>query len=223
MPPIETIALFLAADLLLKLSPGPDIALVIARGATQGKGAAIASAAGVAAAGLVQIPAVLLGLAILIAASPALFAAIKLIGALYLIWLGLRALRNSVGESATPDWSNSGLAHHAFRQGMITNLLNPKVTVFLVAFLPQFASPSVGALWWQLLFFGCWMKLNGFLLLSSVGVLAARARHWLMRNPAFVRWQEGVLGLGLLSLGLWLIADTDAAAAPLPEGRALPR
>lgn len=214
MLPLDTILLFLVADLVLKVSPGPDAALVLTRGVTQGVRPAIASAAGVAAAGLIQIPAVMLGLAAALSAAPMLFGTIKLVGALYLIWLGLRAIRNTMGSGAAGATPERHLPDHAFRQGLITNLLNPKVTVFLVAFLPQFADPSLGALWWQVLLFGTWMKFNGFLVLSGLGLLAARARSLLLRSPSFMRWQEGVFGAGLLGLGAWLLADTDLATSP---------
>ena len=210
MLPLETILLFLAADIALKLSPGPDAALVLTRSVAQGARPAIASAAGVAAAGLIQIPAVMLGLASIVTASPALFGAIKLAGAFYLLWLGFRAIRRSLTSNAAADLTRHRLSRTAFRQGLITNLLNPKVTVFLVAFLPQFTDPNASALWWQVLFFGTWMKMNGFLMLSSLGLLAARARSLLLRNPSFIRWQEGALGVGLLGLGAWLLADAWA-------------
>ena len=210
MPTLDNLLLFLLADLVLKTSPGPDLALVVSRGLTQGRRAAVASALGVGAAGMVQIPLVVIGLAALFSESPELYQAVKGLGAVYLVYLGVRALRRwarpVVGavQSTTRD---------AFVQGMVTNLLNPKVFVFMIAFLPQFAEPTAGPVWTQLLVLGLIMKANGVLFLSGYGVAASWLRRWAGRSPTLVRLQDGVLGLSMIALGVYLLFDSGPRGA----------
>lgn len=211
MPTLDNLLLFLLADLVLKTSPGPDLALVVSRGLTQGSRAAVASALGVGVAGLVQIPLIVLGLAALFSESPALYQAVKGLGAVYLVYLGIRAIRRCARPVAGAPVQSA--TRDAFVQGMVTNLLNPKVFVFMIAFLPQFAEPTAGPVWTQLLVFGLIMKANGVLFLSGYGLAASWLRGWAGRSPTLVRLQDGVLGLSMIALGVYLLFDSGPRGA----------
>ncbi|OZI75154.1 lysine transporter LysE [Bordetella genomosp. 12] len=205
--------LFLAADLALKITPGPDMALTLTRGMTQGFRIAWLSVLGTWSAGLVQIPLVVLGLAALFQHSPVLFSAVKILGALYLVYLGVRALRRCARpprdlETGAAETS----ARDAYWQGLFTNLLNPKVFLFLVAFLPQFTDAARGPIWVQMLLLALLSKMLGLGTGACLAYGAARIRGWLMRNPWFLRFQDGLLGAAMLSIAGWLVLNRD----PLP-------
>ncbi|GHJ47038.1 lysine transporter LysE [Catellatospora sp. TT07R-123] len=151
--PLHVIAGYLAAISLLMLTPGPDMMFVIANGARYGSRAGIAAACGVAAGEAVHVAAVVAGLAGLIADSPVVFGAIRYLGAAYLIALGLHALLRTHGTGGGPQLKRPGLPA-AFGRGMVTNLLNPKMILFSLAFLPQFADPGRGHLTTQLITLG---------------------------------------------------------------------
>jgi threonine/homoserine/homoserine lactone efflux protein len=205
MPTLETFLLFAIADLALKISPGPDMALTLSRGMTQGFRAAWVSVLGTISAGFVQIPIVVLGLAALFAQSQLLFSIAKTAGALYLVYLGVRALLRS-RQGQFPDAQPSA-AHDRdiFLQGFITNLFNPKVLLFMVAFLPQFTDPARGAVWIQLTVLATYQKASGLLLGALFGYAASRIRRWVLKNPWFVSAQEGVLGVLMIGIGGWII------------------
>jgi threonine/homoserine/homoserine lactone efflux protein len=142
MPTLHSLALFIVAGLALNLTPGPDMLYVAARGASEGRAAGIASALGIGAGTLVHIALVAAGLAALLAAVPVAYLALRLGGAAYLIYLGVRALLARPLTAAAPlEPASLGAI---FRQGVITNVLNPKVALFFLAFLPQFVDTSRG-------------------------------------------------------------------------------
>src|SRR3546814_686808 len=141
MPSLQMLLLFLAADMALKLTPGPDMALTLTRGMTQGFRTAWFSVLGTSSAGFIQIPLVVLGLAALFQHSPALFAAVKVLGALYLVYLGVRALRRCTRSHDLAGGARAASLRDAYWQGLFTKLLNPNVFLLLVAFLPHFTPP----------------------------------------------------------------------------------
>src|SRR4051812_25879304 len=142
MPTMHSLALFLAAGLALNLTPGPDMLYVATRGASEGRSAGIVSALGIGAGTLVHIALVAAGLAALLTAVPVAYTAVRLAGAAYLIYLGVRALlsKAAIAEKTLEPASLGTI----FRQGVITNVLNPKVALFFLAFLPQFVDPARG-------------------------------------------------------------------------------
>src|SRR6476646_8919574 len=142
MPDLHSLLLFLAAGLALNVTPGPDMLYVAARGAGEGRSAGIASALGIGAGTLVHIALVAAGLAAVLAAVPVAYLAIRLGGAAYLVYLGVRGLMARPSAAASPlEPASLGVI---FRQGVITNVLNPKVALFFLAFLPQFVDPTRG-------------------------------------------------------------------------------
>ncbi len=209
MPTLETFILFAIADLALKLTPGPDMALTLSRGMTQGFRAAWVSALGTSCAGLVQIPLVVLGLAALFAQSPLLFSVVKGAGALYLVYLGIRALLRSRGGEFPDAQAAVASDREIFLQGFITNLFNPKVLLFMVVFLPQFADPALGPIWLQIGVLAVYQKVSGLLTYAFIGYAASRIRNWVIHNPWFVRAQEGLLGVTMIGVGGWVVFSRD--------------
>lgn len=209
MPSLQLFLLFLAADLALKITPGPDMALTITRGMTQGFRAAWLSVLGVVTAGVVQVPLVVLGLAAVFQESPALFTAVKLAGACYLAYLGVRALLNSRHKQALKEMSAEGAAKDAFVQGFVTNLLNPKVFLFYVAFLPQFTDPAHGPVWTQMLALAVTSKMLGLVSGSVIGYGASRIRAWLTRNTWFMQAQNRVLGVSMLAIAAYMLMSQN--------------
>lgn len=193
----------------LKFTPGPDMALTLSRGMTQGFRAAWTSALGTSCAGLVQIPLVVLGLAALFSQSPRLFLAVKTAGALYLVYLGGRALagsrRGRLAQADVPVASDREI----FLQGFITNLLNPKVLLFMVVFLPQFCDPSLGPIWLQITALALYQKISGLITYACFGYAASRIRNWVVGKPWFVRAQEGLIGAMMIVIGGWIVFSRD--------------
>jgi len=209
MPETSVLILFVLASLALIMTPGPDMALTLTRGITQGFRAAALSVAGSWASGLVQIPIVVLGLAAVFQHSPMLFIAVKFAGAIYLGYLGGRALWRCYRppNPTAPPKDSSPKA--IFWQGFFTNLLNPKVFLFMTAFLPQFADPAIGPIWLQLLILASISKSLGFIVSLALAGGASKIRGWIARNAWFLRLQEGVLGLVMLSIAMTLIFGRD--------------
>lgn len=153
MPHGHALQLFLGATLVLLLTPGPAVLYIVARSASQGRAAGLASVAGVGLGNLVHACAVALGLSSLLLASSLAFGAVKWAGAAYLVWLGLRTLLGRGDDGGSADQGPAG-AWPAFRQGLVVAVLNPKTALFFLAFLPQFADPSAGPMAPQLFFLG---------------------------------------------------------------------
>lgn len=189
---------------MLNITPGPDMLYVASRSTGQGVPAGIISALGICVGCFVHILAAVFGISAVLMQSATAFQLVKWAGALYLIYLGIQALRSPGGPlrvdynaPATPLWA-------LFRQGVITNVLNPKVAIFFLAFLPQFVQPEQGKVAWQILLLGAWFDFSGLVVLILVALLFGRMGDWLSRYPAFMRWQEKFTGAVLLGLGLRL-------------------
>lgn len=202
MPDIHSLALFMAAGLALNLTPGPDMLYVAARGAAEGRGAGIASALGIAAGTLVHIALVALGLAALLAAVPVAYTAVRLGGAAYLVWLGARALLRPAGlreRTLTPAsrWA-------VFRQGVVTNVLNPKVALFFLAFLPQFVDPARGSTALQVLALGLLFNSSGTIVNLAVALFASQAAARLRSTGRAALLLERATGVLFIALGLRL-------------------
>src|SRR5215210_1917104 len=173
MPDAHSLLVFMAAALALNVTPGPDMLYVIARSTGEGRRAGIASALGIGAGTFVHIAALALGLSALLAAVPLAYDIIRWAGAAYLIWLGVRAIRYARvrGTSMVPEPASIG---RIFRQGVITNVLNPKVALFFLAFLPQFVDPARGSPALQILVLGLLFDLSGTIVNLIVAVAASR-------------------------------------------------
>jgi threonine/homoserine/homoserine lactone efflux protein len=198
---ISVLPIFILAVLTLAVTPGQDLALIIARGIGQGQKVAFYTALGFALAGMVQIPAAAFGLAILLKSSPAVFQVIKIAGALYLIYLGVSTLRNvrvhEIEKTGIPI-----LGSQAMREGFIASLLNPKAIIFIFVFLPQFADSGRGNLSSQISLLGILMKLIVFIVEASGAFASGYAREWFVANPTRQTKLQYLTGIVLCLLGV---------------------
>ena len=198
----ENLWMFAVAALMLNLTPGNDMIYVATRSASQGIKAGIISSLGIMAGCMVHIVAAVVGLSALIAQSAFAFNLIKYLGAAYLIYLGARALlskRQMLSiNTAVARISNRKL----FLQGLLTNVLNPKVALFFLAFLPQFISTDGSNPAIQILFLGTWFNVGGTIVNIFVAILFGRVGKWISSSPRFVQWQERVTGAMLIALGI---------------------
>jgi threonine/homoserine/homoserine lactone efflux protein len=153
VPTTSTIALFLLAATALAVVPGPAVAYIVTQSIDQGRRAGLVSALGVASGGVVHVAAATVGLSALIASSATAFTAVKLVGAAYLIVVGIRRILAGDSEGTQPRALSAPL-RRIYRQGVIVNVLNPKTALFFLAFLPQFVDPQRGAVWPQVAVLG---------------------------------------------------------------------
>jgi threonine/homoserine/homoserine lactone efflux protein len=153
MPTGSTIALFLLAATALAVVPGPAVAYIVTQSIDQGRRAGLVSALGVASGGLVHVAAATVGLSALVASSATAFTVVKLVGAAYLIVVGIRRILAGDTEETEPRALRAPL-RRIYRQGAIVNVLNPKTALFFLAFLPQFVDPHRGAVWPQVAVLG---------------------------------------------------------------------
>src|SRR5262245_17520320 len=192
---------FLGISAVVVVTPGVDMALVTKNALLHGRGAARATALGVNLGIFIWTLAAALGLAAVIAASAVAFTAIKLVGALYLVYLGLRALLGSAEPTALPARGS------AFRQGLASNLLNPKIAVFFTSLLPQFVDPR-HAQPQDLLALGVLFNCMGVAWLLTYAELSTRARDVLSR-PRMKRTLDRLSGIALVALGVRLAAERN--------------
>lgn len=195
---------FISAAVALTLMPGPDILFVITQSITRGLRAGIVFAAGLCSGLIVHTAAVSLGLSVLLLESPVAFTALKIAGALYLVYLGVRAFlhRHQNHFELTASQAVSG---QLYRKGILMNLLNPKVILFFLAFFPQFVTLNVGNPVSQMFLLGGIFMAQAFLIFSLVAVLADRLAARLMQNPRIALGVNiveaiiyGVIGISIL-------------------------
>lgn len=202
MIPLHDLLVFMAAGLALNVTPGPDMLYVAARAASGGRRAGVLSALGIGVGTLVHITLVALGLAGLLAAVPAAYLAVRVAGGLYLVWLGVRAIR---GGPAAAERALAPATHlAAFRQGVVTNVLNPKVALFFLAFLPQFVDPARGSAAAQIVVLGLLFDTSGTIVNLLVAAGAGGAAGRLRRADGPRRWMERVCGAVFIALGVRL-------------------
>jgi threonine/homoserine/homoserine lactone efflux protein len=204
MPSTRSILLFMAAALALNLSPGPSILYILSRSVGQGREAGLVSVLGLATATLTHAVAMALGLSTLFLYSPLAFAIVKYLGGAYLIYLGVSALLSrGAFHAATPGATPLSLGA-VYRQGVVTDLLNPKVALFFISFLPQFVDPSAGSPTLQILFFGLLFHVTGVPVNLLVALAGGRLATLLALRPSFARIQNWISGTVLVALGLRL-------------------
>jgi threonine/homoserine/homoserine lactone efflux protein len=207
MPPAETLLAFLAATVVFAAMPGPAILYAAARALAQGRAAGLRAAIGIALGGLVHVAAAALGLSALFHAVPALYAAVKIGGAAYLIWLGIGMLRARAEEVAVPQAADQA-RRRAFGQSVLIEVLNPKTALFFVAFLPQFVDPAATfPVWLQFVLLGVTVTaIFGLADVIAVAFAAAVAGRIVGSARAAV-WANRAGGVVLLGLGLRLAVE----------------
>src|SRR6516162_10155508 len=202
MPEVHTYLLFLAAALVVAITPGPGILYIVARTLAGGRTEGFASSVGLGLGGLVHVVAGAVGISALVMASAQAFTLLKIAGALYLIWLGLKTWREAraVGPIEVPT---AGV-RRAFREGIVVEALNPKTAAFFLAFIPQFVDPSANV---AAQFIG--LGLISVALNTSADLVvtywAAKARTGLARRPAFITKIRQASGAIMCGLGTTLV------------------
>ena len=200
---------FALATLALNLAPGPDMTYVAARSLGQGRRAGMISACGISAGCLFHVAMAAIGVAVLLRAWPEAYVAIRIAGAAYLIYLGvglIRRARSGAALSANTSPDDEGAI---FRQGIITNVLNPKVALFFLAFLPQFVDPAAGSPAMQTLGLGAWFITSGTLVNVGVAWLVSEVRG-LFESRSGRAWFQRVSGAILIVLGVRLWTSGSA-------------
>ncbi|HWD89751.1 MAG TPA: LysE family translocator [Mucilaginibacter sp.] len=198
----QNVYLFFVASLMLNLTPGNDMLYVASRSISQGRKAGVISALGIFCGCFVHIFAAVFGLSLIIARSVWLFSLIKFAGAGYLIYLGVRSLL-SKPDSGKVDGSTKKLnPWKLFKQGVVTNALNPKVAIFFLSFLPQFVDPKSAYIKADLVTLGLWFAAQGTLVLMIVAIILGKSRNFFKDNPRVWLIQEKITGFILIGLGI---------------------
>jgi threonine/homoserine/homoserine lactone efflux protein len=199
-------SLFLMAAVVIAATPGPGIFYVAARTLSGGKDEGVASSLGTAAGGLVHVGAGAFGVSAIILASAELFTAVKLVGAIYLLWLGIKTIREAHIMNLDPVESTG--AKRAFRQGVVVEALNPKTAAFFLAFIPQFIEPDAGHAALQFVVLGLVSVTLNTAADIAVVFLTSAARAGLLREPHYIRRLRQGSGLIISTLSLSLAFST---------------
>jgi RhtB (resistance to homoserine/threonine) family protein len=201
---IHDFGLFLAAGILLNLTPGPDTAYILGRSIAQGREAGIASALGICVGSIFHSCAAALGLSAILATSAVAFAAIKLLGGAYLIFLGIKMLLDRRRRLSLPSNFRRRTTIAAFRQGVFTNVLNPKVALFFLAFLPQFIDPASNMKVFAFLMLGLTFVTTGTIWCLILAWFASAFSERLRTNETIGQWLNRAAGALFVFLGLRL-------------------
>jgi len=206
---LTQLAAFAAVSAVVICTPGQDTALTIRNTLLGGRRSGVATAAGVTAGQAVWTLAASVGLVAVLSASQPLFLALRLAGAAYLVFLGLQCLRAALSRRTARERSapaeSAPAAGRSFREGLISNLANPKMVVFFTSLLPQFVTPG-GSVFLTLLLFGLAFCLLTFVWLTAYAVAVARARR-LLERPRVRRALDAISGAVLVALGVRLAAQ----------------
>jgi threonine/homoserine/homoserine lactone efflux protein len=200
-------SLFLAAAIVLAITPGPGIFYVLARSLAGGRREGIHSSIGTFVGGLFHVFAAALGVSAILAASAVAFHTVKYAGAAYLVWLGIRMIRTRNAEISVETQRPS---QGAFRQGMFTEALNPKTALFFLSFIPQFIAPGHGHVFSQFVILGTLSVVLNTSADLIVVVLAAPLERKLKNSAPFRRRQRVASGLGMIGLGAYVAFAADS-------------
>lgn len=216
----QNLSLFIIAGLLLNFTPGPDSLFVISRSASGGMRAGSVAALGIGCGVFVHVFAAALGLSALLATSATAFTVVKLLGAAYLLYVGIGMLRSKAESTTTsaadanavPDTPPARARAISYRkiflQGFLTNVLNPKVAIFFLAFVPQFIAPDAGNKPLAFIVLGCIFNINGMLWCHLLAFVSAFASHRIRVGKTLILWLNRFLGAMFVSFGLKLaLAD----------------
>ena len=199
---INGLPLFIGAGLLLNLTPGPDMLFIVGHAAAHGRRAGVLAALGVSTGCMVHVLLAALGVSALLATSAFAFTLLKWLGAAYLVWIGLHLLRRPAAAAVrvVPP------AASVFRQGIVTNVLNPKVALFFLAFLPQFIVPDAPSQVQAFITLGLLFTLNGMLVCVAIALLAGIVRERWFGGGATgaAPWLKRATGALFIGLGLKL-------------------
>ncbi|GGS95790.1 lysine transporter LysE [Planobispora rosea] len=202
------LALFTVTTIVAMITPGPDMLFVLGCGMRGGPRAGLLATAGVASSEAVHVAVAAAGLAALFEAVPLAFTVVRIVGAAYLIYLGVQILRNrGNGDLETAATGGGMSGRRAYLSGLMTNLLNPKMVTFTIAFLPQFIDPALGQVWLQFTILGAILIALEFLVDGTVGVLAGRIGGWLRARHTARRRIDTATGGIFVGLGVKLAVE----------------
>ena len=197
MSGIHDLALFVAAGLLLNLTPGPDMAYIVARSAAGGIRDGVAATFGITAGCVVHTLAAAAGLSALLATSAAAFEIVKWCGAAYLLYAGVRLLVGAAKSARSTNAPRSVIAARPskiLREAFVINVFNPKVALFFLAFLPQFIAADAPAKAWSFVLLGCLFNFNSMFVNLPIAWMASRAGRGLRESARLARWLTGAVG-----------------------------
>jgi threonine/homoserine/homoserine lactone efflux protein len=195
--------LFIGVSWALIIAPGPDMLYVITRGVTQGRKAGMLSALGVICGILVHTVAAAFGLTLILQTSALAFLIVKYVGAIYLIYLGIKAWRDQSVFSVQS--LNSALSYRKiFWQGILSNVFNPKIAIFFLAFLPQFVDKGGPQVILQMVILGLTFAFFGLCFLLAVGYSSGTLGHWLTHRPQYTQFLQRLAASILVALGIRL-------------------
>ena len=207
-----TLLAYLAAATVLVLIPGPGTAWIVAQTIAGGTARGVRAGFGLETATLIHALAAGLGLSAVLATSALAFELLKYAGAAYLVWLGIKAWRNGDAKDtieALPG-STRDAGRHVYWRSVVTGVLNPKVALFFLAFLPQFVHPERGMVWLQFLVLGVLLSLIGFSNSLVLSIAIGRFGKRLSHNERFARWRQRAIGTLFIGLGLRLAVQQRA-------------
>lgn len=200
MIPWANLVAFVLASVVIIVIPGPSVLFVIGRSIALGRRAGVLSVVGNALGTIPAVVAVAIGVGAIVASSIVAFTVLKIAGAVYLVWLGVQAIRHrrdAAGGAAVATRSSWTL----LRQGIVVGMTNPKTIAFFVAVLPQFVAPSAGPVWAQLLLLGVLFQVLALLCDSAWALAAGTARAWFARSPKRISMLSGAGGVMMIGLG----------------------
>ncbi|MFG2062085.1 LysE family translocator [Micromonospora sp. NPDC048871] len=200
----------------LVLTPGPNMVYLVSRSVTQGRRAGLVSLLGVAAGFAVYLAAAVAGIATVFVLVPALYTAVKLAGAAYLLWLAWQAMRPGGHSPFTPAPLPADPNRRLFTMGLVTNLLNPKIAILYVSLLPQFIDPARGSVAVQSLLLGSTQIAVALTVNAMIVLTAGGLAGFLARRPVWLRVQRLLTGTVLAALAVRIAADRSRAAVAVP-------
>jgi threonine/homoserine/homoserine lactone efflux protein len=209
----EQLIAFLLAAIAITATPGPDNLMVLGMSVARGRARGLAFGLGCAAGCLSHTVLAVLGVGALVAASPLALTALRVVGGLYLMWLGVQSWRSagtlpaSTGTATgTPDAASESWGR-LFAKGLFANAINPKVVLFFLSFLPQFVDPDHGSVTGQLAVLGVTFSLQAAVLFGLLAFFAGSVGQWLTQRPTAARWLDRVAGTVFVALGARLVAE----------------
>ena len=194
---------FLIASVALTVSPGPDILYVMTQSISNGKKFGIATAAGLVSGILVHTTLIALGISAVLKQSEMVFTAIKILGACYLLWIAFQVYKAPASITFSTASGKQKSLRALFKQGFIMNVLNPKVTLFFLAFFPGFIDESLGNVTQQIYLLGFLFMLQAFLIFSLVSIIADKLTVFIRTNQKFalfLKWMQIVVFIGIAVL-----------------------
>jgi len=198
---------FLTAAVLLNLSPGPDIAFILGQTVRGGRKSGFAAMFGIWTGAFGHVLMAAAGLSAVLATSAIAFSVVKWVGAAYLIWLGIAALRSGGGSFISEEIKGSLNFFPIYKQGALVGLLNPKVAVFFLAFLPQFIVENAGPVWAQMFLHGCLIILVAVLIEPPLVFAGEKLTSKLRDNARIGLWMNRSLGAIFIALGIRLALE----------------